>query len=73
MQITAEDFRSKDNLINVAAGTPPIKDPRQLNNLVITVYNNRPVFLKEENISVPAGNYCNRQGKRDQCSSLGRR
>ncbi len=46
LQITAGDFRSGDKLINVAVGNT-IKDARQLNNFVITVYDGRPVFLKD--------------------------
>jgi len=46
LQITAGDFRNNDKLINIAAGNT-IKDARQLNDLVITVYDGRPVFLKD--------------------------
>ena len=43
---TAGDFRSGDRLIRVEAGEP-FKDARQLRDLVVGVFEGRPVFLKD--------------------------
>lgn len=43
---TAGDFRTGDRLIRVDAGEP-FEDARQLRNLVVGVFNGRPVFLKD--------------------------
>ncbi len=43
---TAGDFRSKDQLIRVEAGQP-FDDARQLRDLVVGVFDGRPVFLKD--------------------------
>ena len=46
LSMTAGDFRSRDNLIQVAAGSP-VEDARQLQNMVIAVSDGHPVFLKD--------------------------
>ena len=43
---TAGDFRSKDRLIRVEAGEP-FDNARQLRDLVVGVFDGRPVFLKD--------------------------
>ena len=43
---TAGDFRSKDQVIRVEAGQP-FDDARQLRDLVVGVFDGRPVFLKD--------------------------
>ncbi len=43
---TAGDFRAKDKLIRVEAGRP-FENARQLRNLVVSVFDGRPVFLKD--------------------------
>ena len=43
---TAGDFRSKDQVIRVEAGQP-FDDARQLRDLVVGVFNGRPVSLKD--------------------------
>jgi multidrug efflux pump subunit AcrB len=43
---TAGQFRSQDQLIEVQAGQP-LADARQLRDLVVGVFDNRPVFLKD--------------------------
>ena len=43
---TAGEIRSKDRLIRVDAGLP-FSDPQQLNDLVVSVFDGRPVFLKD--------------------------
>jgi multidrug efflux pump subunit AcrB len=43
---TAGEFRSQDRLIQVEAGQP-LADARQLRDLVVGVFDNRPVFLKD--------------------------
>jgi multidrug efflux pump subunit AcrB len=43
---TAGDFRSRDQVIRVEAGQP-FDDARQLRDLVIGVFDGRPVFLKD--------------------------
>src|SRR6185436_15786444 len=43
---TAGDFRTGDHLIRVDAGEP-FKDARQLRDLVVGVFDGRPVFLKD--------------------------
>ncbi|HBC87184.1 MAG TPA: AcrB/AcrD/AcrF family protein [Lentisphaeria bacterium] len=43
---TAGDFRSKDNLIEIEVGQP-ISDSRQLRDIVVGVFDGRPVFLKD--------------------------
>ena len=43
---TAGDFRSKDQVIRVEAGEP-FRDARQLSDLVVGVFDGRPVFLKD--------------------------
>ena len=43
---TAGDFRSKDQVIRVEAGEP-FSDARQLRDLVVGVFDGRPVFLKD--------------------------
>ncbi len=43
---TAGDFRSRDNLIEVEVGQP-VSDSRQLREIVVGVFDERPVFLKD--------------------------
>jgi multidrug efflux pump subunit AcrB len=43
---TAGEIRSNDRLIRVDAGLP-FSDPRQLSDLVVSVFDGRPVFLKD--------------------------
>ena len=43
---TAGDFRSNDRLIRVEAGEP-FDNARQLRDLVVGVFDGRPVFLKD--------------------------
>ncbi len=43
---TAGDFRSRDQVIRVEAGEP-FANARQLQNLVVGVFDGRPVFLKD--------------------------
>ena len=43
---TAGEIRSKDRLIRVDAGLP-FSDPQQLSDLVVSVFDGRPVFLKD--------------------------
>ncbi len=43
---TAGEIRSRDRLIRVDAGMP-FSDPRQLDDLVVSVFDGRPVFLKD--------------------------
>ncbi|MGA2062772.1 MAG: efflux RND transporter permease subunit, partial [Thermoguttaceae bacterium] len=43
---TAGEIRSKDRLIRVDAGRP-FSDPQQLSDLVVSVFDGRPVFLKD--------------------------
>jgi len=43
---TAGEIRSNDQLIRVEAGLP-FSDPQQLSNLVVSVFEGRPVFLKD--------------------------
>jgi len=43
---TAGDFRAKDKLIRVEAGRP-FENARQLRDLVVGVFDGRPVFLKD--------------------------
>jgi multidrug efflux pump subunit AcrB len=43
---TAGEIRSNDRLIRVDAGLP-FSDPQQLNDLVVSVFDGRPVFLKD--------------------------
>src|SRR6188472_1255566 len=43
---TAGDFRTGDRLIRVETGEP-FEDARQLRNLVVSVFDGRPVFLKD--------------------------
>ena len=43
---TAGDFRSDDQLIRVEAGEP-FENARQLRDLVVGVFDGRPVFLKD--------------------------
>ena len=46
LSMTAGDFRSKDNFIEVEVGQP-VNDARQLRELVVGVFDGRPVFLKD--------------------------
>jgi multidrug efflux pump subunit AcrB len=46
LSMTAGDFRSRDNLIEVEVGQP-VNDARQLRELVVGVFDGRPVFLKD--------------------------
>ncbi len=46
LSMTAGDFRSRDNLIEVEVGKP-VNDARQLRELVVGVFDGRPVFLKD--------------------------
>ena len=46
LKATAGDFRRNDRLIQVETGTP-ITDARQLQELVVAVFDGRPVFLKD--------------------------
>jgi multidrug efflux pump subunit AcrB len=46
LSMTAGDFRSRDHYIEVEVGQP-INDARQLRELVVGVFDNRPVFLKD--------------------------
>ncbi len=43
---TAGDFRAKDNLVRVEAGQP-ISNARELDDLVVAIFDGRPVFLKD--------------------------
>ena len=43
---TAGEIRSKDRVIRVDAGAP-FSDPRQLDDLVVSVFDGQPVFLKD--------------------------
>ena len=46
LSMTAGDFRSKDNLIEVEVGQS-VDDARQLRELVVGVFDGRQVFLKD--------------------------
>ncbi|MFZ2658547.1 MAG: efflux RND transporter permease subunit [Victivallales bacterium] len=46
LRMTSGDFRSNDNLIQIEAGNQ-IRDARQLKELVVGVFVDRPVFLKD--------------------------
>ncbi|MFA6293453.1 MAG: efflux RND transporter permease subunit [Victivallales bacterium] len=46
LSMTAGDFRSRDNYIEVEVGQL-VKDSRQLRELVVGVFDGRPVFLKD--------------------------
>ncbi len=46
LRITAGDFRNMDELIQVDAGQP-FENARQLQDLVVGVFDGRPVFLKD--------------------------
>ena len=46
LSMTAGDFRSRDNLIEVEVGQP-VNDARQLRELVVGVFDGRPVSLKD--------------------------
>lgn len=46
LSLTAGDFRSRDNLIQIAAGSP-VEDASQLQNIVVAVSDGHPVFLKD--------------------------
>ena len=43
---SAGDFRSRDNLIEIEVGQP-VSDSRQLREIVVGVFDERPVFLKD--------------------------
>ncbi|MCC7145447.1 MAG: efflux RND transporter permease subunit [Phycisphaeraceae bacterium] len=46
VRMTAGEFRSRDELIRVEAGEP-FADARQVRDLVVGVFDDRPVFLKD--------------------------
>lgn len=46
VRVAAGEFRSNDRLLSVDAGEP-FENARQLSDLVITVFDGRPVFLKD--------------------------
>ena len=46
VRVAAGDFRARDQLIRVEAGQP-FDDARQLRDLVVGVFDGRPVFLKD--------------------------